>query len=326
MPSSHSPAKLTRPPAPTPRIVELVVVRGRDLGLSFLLEGTEMVLGRSSGVELRIDDPDVSRRHARLCRTGPIWRVEDLGSRNGTFVNGERVEGTRALRLGDRLRLGTQLELAVAEDEPARGELLQRQRLMAVGRLSLGIAHDFNNMLATLAASIDYLRQAGPGDPQGQADCLFDMQVAVERATELASRLLHAGKGSSGRLRTVDGSQLLAEAAMLLRRSIPRHIRIETDVAPRIHLRGDSVALHQVVMNLLMNARDALPPSGGVIVLAARTDGSEVHVEVRDNGSGMSPETSARIFEPFFTTKQDGVGFGLGLATTKAIVERHGGT
>ncbi|HHH30044.1 MAG TPA: response regulator [Polyangiaceae bacterium] len=321
--------KTTQSPAPDlgeqgPR-AQLIVIGGEEAGLVYPLAGDAFTLGRGTNVTLKVPDQNVSRLHARLTLGRDGWWIEDLGSRNGTFVNDAKVT-SGAVQLGDRIRLGNFAELLLTEDDGIRDELLQRQRFEAVGRLSLGIAHDFNNMLAAISASIDYLSRTPlvELDARDYEACLQDMNLAVDRASLLAGRLLRSGRCTTGRPERVDLSKVMTEVVQLARRSFPRRVIIHSRVPRGVAVLGDAVAIHQIVMNLMVNARDAMPRGGDLTITLARRDGKAV-VEVRDTGIGMDEETRARIFEPFFTTKHDARGFGLGLATVRALVERLGG-
>lgn len=329
MESSSRPHNVTLAPGPetAERVAraQLIVIGGEEAGLVYPLVGETFTLGRGNTATLKIPDDNVSRVHARLSLARDGWRLEDLGSRNGTFINEEPIE-SRIIQLGDHIRLGSFAELLFTEDDGIRDELLQRQRFEAVGRLSLGIAHDFNNMLAAMSASIDYLSTTPMVelDPSDYRTCLQDMHVAVERASLLASRLLRSGRGSTGRPERVDLSSVVAEVVQLARRSFPRRVSISSEAPKRVSVLGDVVGIHQIIMNLMVNARDAMPRGGELSIVLTRQHGRAV-LEVRDTGVGMAEDTRARIFEPFFTTKSDGRGFGLGLATVRALVERLGG-
>ena len=329
MDSSSRPQKVTLAPAPATMErasrAQLIVIGGEEAGLVYPLVGETFTMGRGTTASVKIPDENVSRVHARLTVESEGWRLEDLGSRNGTFINDTPVESA-IVQLGDRIRLGSFAELLFTEDDGIRDELLKRQRFEAVGRLSLGIAHDFNNMLAAMSASVDYL-SATPIvdlDPADYLSCLQDMHVAIERASLLASRLLRSGRGSTGRPERVDLSSVVAEVVQLARRSFPRRVVISSEAPKRVSVLGDAVGIHQIIMNLMVNARDAMPRGGELSIVLTRKHGRAV-LEVRDTGVSMAEETRARIFEPFFTTKSDGRGFGLGLATVRALVERLGG-
>lgn len=333
----------------------LVVVAGRDAGREFTV-ASEGALGRSSNAAVGLTDADVSRRHARVYADaeGRHW-VEDLGSRNGTFVNGARISRIR-LEYGDKIRLGRWTVLLLVQHDAIEDQLLTRQRLEAVGRLALGIAHDFNNMVSALTTSLDFVTSGPPTtQSQGEVDeCLDDMQAATTRAAALAARLLRAARRESGPHVEVDLTALCEEVVQIARRTLERDIEIETNIATGIAVRGDPTALHQALMNLCLNARDAMPEGGKLSVSAqagaagdrARgwwsktiqtsgggagphatpAPGRQVTVTVKDTGVGIEPQTVPRVFEPFFTTKADGVGFGVGLASVKEIVTRHGGS
>lgn len=316
-----------------PRLAEtshkqLVVVSGADVGRVYPVR-ERATIGRSPAANIHLADGDVSRIHATIFHEDGAWWVEDAGSRNGIFVNGARHERTR-LSSGDMLRLGQNVVLQLADSDPVEDEVIERQRFEAVGRLSLGIAHDFNNMLGALTATIDYLANT-PFDDLHELElkeCLGDMSAATRRATLLAAKLLQAGKRPTGEMARVDVSKLCNEVTQLVRRTLPRSITVETEIAPRLRVLGDAVSLHQVLMNLIVNARDAMP-KGGCITLTVRAqdhgDGKQVVVAVRDTGVGISDERLRHIFDPYFTTKAEGVGFGLGLATVRGLVHRHGG-
>ncbi len=310
---------------------QLVVVAGAHVGRVYPLSA-RATIGRAPDAGIILGDPDVSRIHGVIFHENGAWWVEDAGSRNGTFVNGTRQERAR-LSTGDMLRLGQNVVLQLVDSDPVEAELIERQRFEAVGRLSLGIAHDFNNMLAALTATIDYLASTSFCDLREAEleECLSDMGSATRRATRLAAKLLRAGKRAGDEMTRVDLSKLCIEVAQLVCHTLPRSISVHTEIAPRLRVLGDPVSLHQVLMNLIINARDAMP-SGGRITLTVRamqdpqrSEARQVVLAVQDTGVGMEEATLRRIFEPHFTTKTEGVGFGLGLATVKELVQRHGG-
>ena len=166
------------------------------------------------------------------------------------------------------------------------------------------------------------------------------MDAAVGRAAELVRRLLTFGRKAEAELKPVDLNREVAQAMRILERTIPKMVKIELDLAPELMaISGDPNQLEQVLMNLVTNARDAMP-QGGVLAIATtdveldaefcRTHpglepGSYVCLEVRDQGQGMDKETVSHVFEPFYTTKEVGAGTGLGLFTVYGIVENHGG-
>jgi signal transduction histidine kinase/ActR/RegA family two-component response regulator len=308
----------------------LLVVAGIGIGRKLVIrEG--LVLGRSSDCELVLDDPELSRRHARFASGEPgTYVVEDLGSRNGTWVNGTRIGAPVKLAFGDRVQVGRTV-LQLAPYDRVEEQLLHRQRLETLGRLAAGIAHDFNNMVGAVAASISFLRRLPPEGRGGSdaEECLDDIEAAARRAAELAGRLLSFARSEAEDSGPAAVSDVCHEVAQLARRTFERAIRIEALVEPGLFVHLSSAQLHQVLMNLCLNARDAIvfqKASGRIVVRAVAGGGRDVVITVEDDGCGMDDDTRGRVFEPFFTTKGEGAGFGLGLSTVGDIVRAHGGT
>jgi two-component system, cell cycle sensor histidine kinase and response regulator CckA len=308
----------------------LLVLAGTGVGRKLPLRDG-LVLGRSADCELVVDDAELSRRHARFLAVVGSFVVEDLGSRNGTWVNGSRIDAPTKLAFGDRVQVGRTI-LQLAPYDRVEEQLLHRQRLETLGRLSAGIAHDFNNMVGAVSASVAYLRRLPPDARAGSdaEECLDDIEAAARRAAELASRLLAFARAEAEGSGPSMVSEVCHEVVQLARRTFERAIRIESVVEPGLYVHLSSAQLHQVLMNLCLNARDAIvdqKPSGRIVVRAlAGTGGRDVVLTVEDDGCGMDEETRSRIFEPFFTTKGDGAGFGLGLSTVSDIVRAHGGS
>ncbi len=312
----------------------LVVLRGERVGRKIALDQERMLVGRALECDIRFDVPQLSRRHAEILRRDALdYEVVDLQSSNGTFVNGAPVRGTVKLSLGDKIRFGTELLVQLTIHDPIEEQLLQRQRLETLGRLGAGIAHDFNNMLGAVMSNLDYLAslpddlRLGEGDTR---DCLDDIRSASQRASELSQRLVAFARGESHGDAVIDVTAVCAEVGQLVRRTFDRSIDVHTDIARDLRCAGESLELHQVLMNLCLNARDAMP-DGGKLTLAARREALPDHeplgrivVTVSDTGSGMDDATKAQIFEPFFTTKK-GTGFGIGLATVRDMVNLLGG-
>ncbi len=306
----------------------LVVLSGGEIGRRYTLADVS-VIGRDEGAAIFLDDAEVSRKHAVIERAEQgAYTIKDLGSSNGTLVNGECVERGE-LRFGDRIQVGSHVML-FARHSPVDDQILERQRFEALGRLAAGICHDFNNMLGVAMAGTDYLsswfREEDPADPEVQG-CIDDINVAVERASALARRLVEFGRSGQRGYEEVDLSALCQELAELLRRSFPTSVALETRLEPRLTVMGHSPELQQVLMNLMINARDAMPDGGTLRLSAERCrEGRSVHavLRVQDDGIGMDEQTRESIFEPFFSTKGS-EGFGLGLANVREIVALHGG-
>ncbi|MBS1854202.1 MAG: PAS domain S-box protein [Acidobacteria bacterium] len=209
-------------------------------------------------------------------------------------------------------------------------QVLQSQKLESLGRLAGGIAHDFNNLLMVVLGYSELLL-AEVQENERLARGLAEIRRAGERGAELTAQLLAFSRKQVARPRPMSLNQLVSESRAMLERVIGEDIRLETALAPEAwNVRADRAQLHQVVMNLVVNARDAMP-SGGTLTITTRNAGGDpypgdyVMLEVRDTGIGMDESTQQQIFEPFFTTKRRGKGTGLGLATAFAVVTGAGG-
>jgi two-component system cell cycle sensor histidine kinase/response regulator CckA len=214
--------------------------------------------------------------------------------------------------------------------------LRHAQRLEAVGRLAGGIAHSFNNLLAAISFQCELLFESTP-EEDGRRAHVEEIQRSGERAAALARQLLAYGRKQTLQPRTLSLNDVIREMAPMLRRLIGEHIRLEVALDPRdgaVHV--DLGQIEQVVLNLAVNARDALR-AGGTLRLAVESLGlvagevpelpavSYVRLTVADTGPGITPAVMEHLFEPFFTTKERGEGTGLGLATVHGIVRQSGG-
>jgi PAS domain S-box-containing protein len=234
-------------------------------------------------------------------------------------------------------------QLAVARDVTERRQLeLQlrhAQKMEALGRLSGGIAHDFNNLLAVIVGYSELALARLPDDDLNR-EALAEVLRAAQRAGELTRQLLAFSRRQPARPRILDLNQVVGDAEKMLRRLIGEEVRLLTELPPEpAVVRADPGQIEQVLVNLAVNARDAMPEGGELTVrvrdveigsasAAAHPDlppGPYVRLEVSDTGAGMDEATRARIFEPFFTTKETGKGTGLGLATVYGIVRQSAG-
>jgi PAS domain S-box-containing protein len=227
----------------------------------------------------------------------------------------------------------------VTERRTLERQLLQSQKLEAVAILAGGIAHDFNNLLTSVLGNISLaLMKLGPAHQA--AGGLKDAERAAERASELTRQLLRFSRKSPAELKPVDVNQSVAEVISLLKHSLGPKVTIETKLHPALwKVEGDAGQLAQVVMNLCVNAWDAIGEQGNIRIASANRKlsrgpldgqsearpGDFVELAVSDDGSGMDEETLSHLFEPFFTTKETGKGTGLGLAMVYGIVKQHNG-
>ena len=236
---------------------------------------------------------------------------------------------TAELTLGELRSLSVALERshkAVREQRRLQEQLTHSQRVALVGFLAGGLAHDINNQLTTVLAGIAEGRAAL--DPADRATGpLEQAERACWRSVEAIRGLLGLGRRGAPAFRAVEINEVVRETASLVERVLDRRVRLELQLAPELPvISADPIQIEQVLLNLALNARDAMP-DGGVLRMETRA-GNEggIEIAVSDTGSGISPEIRPRIFEPFFTTKQAGQGTGLGLAMVASIVRGHGGS
>jgi PAS domain S-box-containing protein len=227
-------------------------------------------------------------------------------------------------------------EAALRESE---AQLRQAQKMEAVGQLAGGIAHDFNNLLTAISTHVEFALDALPPVSEAREE-LTQVQRAGARAASLTRQLLAFSRRQTLQLRVVDLNAIVLESERMLRRIIGENITFLSHVEPALPtVRADPGQLEQVLVNLVVNARDAMPDGGTLTIatcatvipeagLAARPGlrgGKYACLSVGDTGLGMDEEVRARVFEPFFTTKPVGQGTGLGLATVYGIVKQSGG-
>ncbi len=220
----------------------------------------------------------------------------------------------------------------------AEQQALRAQRMESLGTLASGMAHDLNNALSPILMAIQLLRD---DPPESEREEMLDLvEETTRHSAELVQQVLGFARGVDGRRLPVDVAALVVDAARLVRDTFPPAIQWRADVEDGVpHVVGDATQLYQVLVNLCVNARDAMAEGGELVVRATRQEltelpvlappdaapGTYVRLEVVDTGHGMPPEVVDRVFEPFFTTKETGRGTGLGLSTSLGIVESHRG-
>jgi PAS domain S-box-containing protein len=226
----------------------------------------------------------------------------------------------------------------ITERKKLEQQFLRTQRMESIGTLAGGIAHDLNNVLAPILMSIELLRLQ-ESDAR-RLDILKTIENSAKRGADMVRQVLSFARGLEGRQVEVQIGHLLREIEKMANETFLKSIHVSCDVPAGLWIVvGDPTQLHQVLLNLCVNARDAMP-AGGRLMLSAKNlqvddqyasmnpgakPGPYVVLEVEDNGSGMPPEVLEHIYEPFYTTKELGKGTGLGLSTTQAIVKGHGG-
>jgi len=255
-------------------------------------------------------------------------------------------EGVTDYLLKDRLeRLGLAVSNALEEKQlrleraAVERQLRQAQKMEAVGQLAGGIAHDFNNILTVIQTVVSLVIDAEEVGPSSR-ELLEQVYAASEKGASLTRQLLVFSRKQPVDRRTVQLNALVAQVLAMLRRLIDCRITLESKLAPGLPtIEADAGMLEQILMNLMLNARDAMP-QGGAIVIATdiyevsateasaqlgRRAGRFVRLSVQDHGCGIAPEVMPQIFDPFFTTKEPGKGTGLGLATVFRIAQEHRG-
>ena len=301
---------------------EIVAAKDDEKALSFVLA--------------QLTDPDAFVRKVRELYSHPEEESFDVLE----FKDGRVFE-----RYSQPHRIGTEVIgrvwsfRDVSERRKLESRLLRTQRMESIGTLAGGVAHDLNNVLAPILISIDLLKADSRGDPE-QAKVIDAIRMSAQRGASLVRQVLTFARGFEGQKVAVDLAALLADFDSLIRETFPRNIQIVSEAPAGLwRVAGDPTQLHQVLLNLAVNARDAMPTGGVLSILATNQlcdeasvlghpeakPGKFVRIAVDDTGHGIAPHIRDRVFEPFFTTKEVGKGTGLGLATVYAIAKSHGG-
>lgn len=251
----------------------------------------------------------------------PDGKIRHVVSSFGTFQD----SGAGA----ERLIVGILVD--VSERHALQDELRQAKKMEALGRMAGGVAHDFNNYLTVMMGNADLLGLALQDQPSGEGlqPMVEEIMTASERCQSMTQRLLAFCRRRKTSSRVLDIAQLASERESMLRclAGAVVELKLECDAGP-CQVRVDETHFEQLLMNLVTNARDAMPEGGNLLIrIYSRSDEGEqsVCVEVQDSGVGMDKETQERVFEPFFTTKEEGQGSGLGLSMVYGIVQQHNG-
>lgn len=288
--------------------------------------------------ELLYDDPESFRQATQVVLREGEWRGElRQRAKDGREII---VDGRWTLVRDDAGR--PKAILAINADQTERRRLeaqyLRAQRLESIGTLAGGIAHDLNNMLSPIMLSLSMLKMEERNPDR--LELLSTIEESAKRGADMVRQVLSFARGVEGRRDNVPIGALIKGVQKLANETFLKTVQVRTEIATDLWpVAGDPTQLHQVLLNLCVNARDAMP-DGGRLVLSAEnievdshyaglvpgaTPGSYVVIQVEDTGHGMSPEVLDRIFDPFFTTKDPGKGTGLGLSSSLAIVRSHGG-
>jgi PAS domain S-box-containing protein len=248
------------------------------------------------------------------------YQARDGSEKVGLAIIQPRRQATRS---GEEVIGITILIVDQTHERRLEQELERTQRLELAGRLSCGIAHDFNNLLTSILNSLDLAREGlAAGNPVGKD--LEGIVAAGQRASDLAGQLLNLGKRRPASSQRIEVNKVVRQTLELLRASLPPGIKLRPDLAGgELCIVGDETQVQQVVINLCLNARDAMPQGGQLTIRTRVGPSSTVRLTVEDEGEGMAEYTRAHLFDPFFSTKERGMG--LGLMMVHQIVTGGGG-
>ncbi|MDZ4286635.1 MAG: PAS domain-containing protein [Prosthecobacter sp.] len=226
----------------------------------------------------------------------------------------------------------------ITEKKKLEQQVLRAQRMESIGTLAGGIAHDLNNVLAPIMMSIDLLKLICR--EQRALSVLSTIEFSAKRGADMVRQILSFARGMEGERVKIDPAEIIRDLQPLVQDTFPKNIQFRVELPGSLPaILGDPTQVHQVLLNLCVNARDAMP-DGGVLAISAEVliaddrfvamnpearPGTYVMIKVRDSGAGIPPEVVEKIFDPFFTTKDFGKGTGLGLSTALGIVKSHGG-
>jgi PAS domain S-box-containing protein len=339
------------------------LVENLDLGITMIDRGLNIIQSNEASLWIGTPAPvelpgykcyQALKQRDDICPDCPA--VEAMSTGEPVALESEKIRGadTSHLKIQAFPTFGSKGEVSgcvkVVQDvtyerkaeedrENLEKQLLQSQKMEAIGTLAGGIAHDFNNLLQAVLGYSDLLILKGKRDGFGQHE-LMEIRKAAERASELTKQLLTFSRKVESSLRPVDLNHEIGQVFNILNRTIPKMIGIDLFLEDNLKtINADPAQMEQVIMNLVLNAKDAMPEGGKLIIetqnlvldeeycrrhLKSRP-GEYVLMAISDNGHGMDQKTLERIFEPFYTTKGVGTGTGLGLAMVYGIVKSHGG-
>jgi len=327
------------------RVAEAIMVRDRDDRITYWNKGAERmygwtaeeVRGRCAAKLLGSSPVTLRKAEARLAETGEWWGDFCHTTRSGRALTVESHWTLLCDAEGNPIGKVT-INIDATEKRALETRSRRAQRLESIGTLTSGIAHDLNNVLTPVLMAVRLLGRDKPGiDRRALLDTA---NASLERGASLIRQLLAFAGGLDGERLPVDLKSVVNEVAAMLRQTLPKSIALRTKVAVDVRpVVGDSTQLSQVVMNLCINARDAMPDGGALDVTvenkrlngdaAALFPGAKpgryVVLAVADTGTGIPPDVQEKMFDPFFTTKPFGLGTGLGLSTTLGIVRSHHG-
>ena len=329
------------------RATEAIVVSDMSGRITLWNDGAARLYGIRSGDAVGRPAEEILTHnvlgHLRAARdatleTGEFQQELSITTRDGRNIV---IDLRMTLVRDDSGRPTARLSVAsdITEKKRLEEQFLRAQRLESLGMLSAGIAHDLNNVLAPVLMSASLLRHRATAPEDLRV--LDILEKSAQRGSALVRQILGFAHGTSGGFRLTPVKHLLRDVSDVITATFPKSITLEENVPGDLwSIHANPTQIHQVLLNLAVNARDALLPRGGTLRLRAKNirltepevralggaqPGAFVLLEVGDTGTGMTPDVLARIWEPFFTTKGEGRGTGLGLATVRGIAAAHGG-
>ncbi|MCW1884324.1 PAS domain S-box protein [Luteolibacter flavescens] len=327
------------------RARDAILVRNLDHRISYWNKSAERlygwtaeeVIGSSVETLLYRDTKDFRAACQTVIETGEWLGELQHFARDGRQLT---VEGRWTLLYDEngKPRNILTINTDITEHRQLQQQFLRAQRLESIGTLAGGIAHDLNNVLAPISMSIELLNSEVTSD-RGR-ELLATLAGSARRGADMVRQVLSFARGMEGRRLEVHARRLVSDVENIVRDTFPKDITLDIRVPRNVWtLQGDPTQLHQVLINLCVNARDAMPRGGSICISAENMDldpkgaasepgvkpGPYVRISVEDSGSGIPTQHLEKIFEPFFTTKEFGKGTGLGLPTSLAIIKSHGG-
>jgi PAS domain S-box-containing protein len=311
----------------------LQIVQANNAFCDLLGYSLEEIVGMSLYDIVAADREDIDRRfQEKLERERPLIHERQYRRKDGSLV--DVWISAKVIAYGDR-KVTCAIIRDLTEKKAIEAQLLRAQRTESIGLLAGGIAHDLNNILSPILMNVELLQRQLPDHK-----LLSSISSSAQRGAEIVKQILNFARGMEGELLAVSPKYLLQEMKRLLQETFPKSITIETEIGKDLwSLQGDPTQLHQVLLNLCLNAKDAMEKGGKLTLSAENLSLDEAYAgmhpsaqvgpyllfTVADTGKGIPPEHLDRIFDPFFTTKERGQGTGLGLSTVHGIVKGHGG-
>jgi two-component system cell cycle sensor histidine kinase/response regulator CckA len=326
------------------RAQDAIIMRNYDdLRIVFWNKGAERLYGWTAAERIGLSDVTTLAERSDVDLVMESLRATDEFSgelKQLTKSGKELVADVRGTLVRDAAGVPRSILLIctdITEKKNLEIHLLRAQRLESIGTLASGVAHDLNNILTPILMGAETLDDHGDPEARGVIDLIL---ASARRGANIVKQVLTFARGIEGERVAVNPRHLIEEMADIARNTFPKSIEVTAKWEDEIwSIRGDPTQLHQVLLNLSVNARDAMPDGGSLELAAANVQvdeglaatipggavGPHLLLRVTDTGTGMSPETIEKIFDPFFTTKESGKGTGLGLSTTMGIVKSHGG-